>query len=188
MPDTPGRADERYGRTQPPVPVTAAAVGLWAAVFAALHWYWALGGRAGLGDAAVEADRALATGWFTGYNVGVATASTMLCALAIPAARDYVVTRNGRALTSLALLSAVVLLGRGAVGVVLLAPDALDGTAWQQPWVLLLVEPYFVLGGILFALLRQALTYRPTGADTASVSATTRAGARTGRWRRRQRR
>jgi hypothetical protein len=144
------------------VSVTAAAVGLWAAVFAALHWYWALGGRAGLGDAAVEADRALATSWFAGYNVVVATASTLLCALVIPAVQGHVVACHTRGLARLALFGAVVLLGRGAVGLVALIPALLDGTAWQQPWLLLVVEPYFVVGGIVFALLRRAAVHSVT--------------------------
>lgn len=44
-------------------------VGGWSLVFAAPHFYWALGGRAGLGAQAAAADAALQQSWFAIYNL-----------------------------------------------------------------------------------------------------------------------
>lgn len=47
-----------------PGPVWCVLVGTWSLVFAAPHFYWASGGRAGLGVEAAAADAALQQTWF----------------------------------------------------------------------------------------------------------------------------
>jgi len=54
---------------------TAIAAAAWSIVFAAVHVYWASGGRGGLGAAAAEADEAFSTTWFWVYNAVVAMLS-----------------------------------------------------------------------------------------------------------------
>ncbi len=45
------------------------AVVAWLVVFAAPHFYWAVGGRTGLGAQSAAADAAFQQGWFRGYNL-----------------------------------------------------------------------------------------------------------------------
>jgi hypothetical protein len=138
----------------------AAAVCIWTAVFSLIHWYWSLGGRAGLGAEAAEADAAFATSWFAVYNAGVAALSLAVCALVGFAIWRPTGKRTRGRVARLMLLVAILLLIRGLLGVTLLVPEIVKGTVGERPWMLLLIEPYFLLGGALFAVLW--LSLRPS--------------------------
>lgn len=64
-----------------------ALVVVWSLVFAALHVYWAVGGRAGLGPDAAEADAALARTPFFIYNLAAAGLALGGAAIAVVLAR-----------------------------------------------------------------------------------------------------
>jgi len=129
----------------------AVAALVWSAIFAAVHLYWAAGGRGGLGGSSDEADVALATGWFQLYNLVTAVLALAGAALAALLLRPGVSQRATRWIARLAAVAAVVLLLRGVLGVVMLVIETLgDGPSEPRPMLLLLVEPWFVLGGIVF--------------------------------------
>lgn len=133
-------------------------VTVWSLLFAAPHLYWALGGRAGLGAEAAEADAALGETGFFIYNLAVT-------GLAMCGATIAVVLTKGRAgprLRTLLLLAGAVasalLLVRGAVGLTLLGVSVLRSTFdGQTPVLLLAIEPWFLIGGLAYGamVLRQ---------------------------------
>ena len=145
-------------------PVAAAAVSTWALAFAAIHWYWAVGGRAGLGEQTSAADAALSTGWFAAYNLGVAAVSTLVCGLTASAVRPRLNRIARRRLAHLCLVGAIVLSARGVVGIALLVPEILSGEIERRPLILQLIEPGFLLGGALFLSLRVSLAGQPAQA------------------------
>lgn len=63
----------------------AVAVSPWSLMFAAPHFYWASGGRSGLGAEARAADEALAQPWFFFYNLltGVLALATAVAAVVL---------------------------------------------------------------------------------------------------------
>lgn len=113
---------------------------VWCVLFAVPHVYWAFGGRKGLGSQADDADVALGTWWFAAYNDAVIVACMAGVVLCVAAFRT-----GGLPLRRLCLLVAVALWLRGLVGVA----GLVVGTA-RTPLVLLLVEPAFVVGGLLW--------------------------------------
>lgn len=137
----------------------------WCLVFAAPHVYWAVGGRAGLGAEAAAADAALATWWFAAYNV-VATVLALVGAWLAPALAQGWPGPLRRWWHPVVTAAAVLLLVRGAIGLVGLALAA-AGEGIDSPVVLLAVEPWFVLGGLLFGALALASRRpgRPIGGD-----------------------
>lgn len=127
-----------------------ALAGVWSLVFAAPHFFWAVGGRAGLGTAAAAADAALQQGWFAAYNLAAGCLGIVGALVALALARG-VGPRARRWLLTASIVASVVLLIRGALGLTLLGADALGRTPDDQmPLVLLLIEPWFVLGGVAF--------------------------------------
>lgn len=120
-------------------------------MFAAQHFYWALGGRAGLGAQAAAADAALQQSWFAVYNL----AAGCLGILGAVVAYVLATSRGGRRLRRWLLVAAaiggVILLLRGMLGLALLGARMFSGTSDEQtPLVLLAIEPWFVLGGLAF--------------------------------------
>lgn len=145
-----------------PAAIAAAA---WSIVFAAMHVYWASGGRGGLGTAAAEADEAFSTTWFSAYNAVVAMLSL---AGAVVAASTAVATspRTARLLRRASWAAACVLIARGGLGIVFLLIDlAAGGLDPRPPMVLLLIEPAFVVGGIAYAAVARGMT--PSSRDMA---------------------
>lgn len=127
------------------------AVATWSFVFAAPHFFWALGGRAGLGAQSAEADQALAQPWFATYNVvaGVLGVGGVLLALVLSSRRGSRPVR--RWLLVAAVLAGLALLLRGVLGLTLLALDVLGGGLDRQvPALLLAIEPWFVIGGVAY--------------------------------------
>lgn len=126
----------------------------WCLVFAAPHLYWAAGGRAGLGAEAAAADAALATPWFAAYNLTTAVLSVAGAVLGVGFARGLpdVARRAARAALGVA---SVLLLVRGLIGTVGLVV-AVAGPGLTSPPVLVAVEGWFLLGGLLFGALYRA--------------------------------
>lgn len=63
--------------------------GAWSVIFAALHFYWALGGRAGLGAQTAAADAALQQGWFAAYNLTAGCLGLLGAAMALVLANRW---------------------------------------------------------------------------------------------------
>ena len=140
-------------------PVWCFLVGGWSLVFAAPHFYWASGGRAGLGSQAAAADAALQQTWFAAYNLAAACLGVIGAVLALALAGSCGGPRVRSWLAHAATAAAVVLLLRGLLGLTLLAVNVLqDRFDPQTPTILLAIEPWFVLGGLLYGIM--ALTQR----------------------------
>lgn len=124
---------------------------VWSSVFAAPHFYWALGGRAGLGAQAAAADAALQQGWFSAYNLAAGVLGLLGAAAgALVAVGRLTAPLQRRLLMALAAASVLLLL-RGALGLSLLAAGTSSGASDEPvPLVLLAIEPWFVLGGLAF--------------------------------------
>ena len=129
---------------------------VWSLLFAAPHLYWAMGGRAGLGAEAAEADAALGETAFFIYNLAVTGLAMCGATIAV------VLRRAGPRLRNLLLLASAVasalLLLRGAIGLTLLGLSVLRSTFdGQTPVLLLAIEPWFLIGGLAYGamVLRQ---------------------------------
>lgn len=136
---------------------------IWGAVFGALHVYWALGGRAGLGETSAEAEAAFQQSWFAAYNGVVIALTAAGVALAIAVATGHF--RARRSVAVLLLVAGSALLLRGVVGwVSLVATVATRGT-WGSPFLLVAVEAWFLAGGLVCIVLgrrmRRMLVERP---------------------------
>jgi len=140
----------------------AIAAAAWSIVFAAVHVYWASGGRGGLGATAAEADEAFSTTWFWAYNAVVVVLSL---GGAVVAASTAAVTsrRTARLLRRVSWAAAGVLVARGGAGIVFLLIDlAVAGLDPRPPLVLLLIEPAFIVGGLAFAAVARGRTATAT--------------------------
>jgi hypothetical protein len=123
----------------------------WSLMFAVPHVYWAAGGRAGLGAQAGAADAALRQTWFAGYNLLTAMLAILGAFVAVALARQWGGRRLRRWLLAMATLGCIALSVRGALGLILMSADLLRGTYdHSTPWLLVAVEPWFVLGGIVY--------------------------------------
>lgn len=127
----------------------------WCALFAALHLFWALGGGTGL---ASSAGRDLAERRPTGFVVfGLYGVSVVLIAavviLTVAAGWGRSPTWSRYATAVVALVGALLLL-RGVVLEILLGLDSggLRATvgSLETHWSLILWNPWFALGGVLF--------------------------------------
>ena len=139
-------------RTRPPSGLLwPILVGIWSLVFAAPHFYWAGGGRAGLGAQAAAADAALQQSWFAAYNLAAGCLGVAGVVVAFVLATTPGGGRVRRLLLMASAVASAVLLLRGALGLALLGVSALNGAPDEQtPAVLLAIEPWFVLGGLAF--------------------------------------
>jgi Protein of unknown function (DUF3995) len=141
-------------------------VAVWSAMFAAPHLYWAVGGRTGLGTQTAAADAALSQAWFAMYNLAAATLALggglAACLVALGRLR-----RVRRGLRATAGVVGLLLVVRGAAGLTLLGIGLLRGTGdATTPTVLLLIEPWFVGGGIAYAGMARSLRVTEAGDDT----------------------
>lgn len=126
-------------------------VGGWSLLFAAPHFYWAAGGRAGLGSQAAAANAALQQAWFAAYNLAAGCLGILGAVLALALARGWGRPVVRRWLVRAAAATAVVLLLRGAVGLTLLGVELPRGTInGRTPGILLAIEPWFVLGAVVY--------------------------------------
>lgn len=143
--------------------------GTWSLIFGAPHLYWALGGRAGLGHQAGAADAALSQPWFATYNLTVAGLTVAGALVALAVIRGLIEGRLRRWLRIAVGSVGVVLLLRGAVGLVLLGAGLLGGTSDPAtPPVLLLIEPWIVLGGVVQMGMARSLRPWEEGWDRAA--------------------
>ncbi len=142
--------------------------GAWSVIFAAPHFYWALGGRAGLGAQTAAADAALQQGWFAAYNLTAGCLGVLGAAMALVLANRWGGQRMHRWLMIASVAACAGLLLRGILGLTLLGVSLLRGTLDQEtPALLLAIEPWFVLGGLAYA--GMALSQR-SGSDTGTMS------------------
>jgi Protein of unknown function (DUF3995) len=138
------------GRSSPGV-LWAAAVSTWSVVFAAPHFYWALGGRAGLAGQAAAADVALQQSWFAAYNLVAGCLAILGAMVAAVLTLGWGGRRVRRCLLIATAAASVVLLVRGLLGVTLLGVSLVGGTFDEQtPTILLAIEPWFLLGGLAY--------------------------------------
>ncbi|WP_424187100.1 DUF3995 domain-containing protein [Actinokineospora sp. G85] len=122
----------------------------WAAVFACVHFFWALGGDVGLAASAGERLAAERPGWFVAgglWGVGFACVAGGLLGLGL-SRRDGC----GRSLGLLGWAAAALLLVRGIGVELLIILGAPEISAEQRFWTLVLWNPWFILGGVLFGL------------------------------------
>lgn len=126
-------------------------VTVWSLIFAAPHFYWAVGGRAGLGAQAAAADAALQQTWFAVYNVTAGCLAIVGVSVAVTLAKGWGGQRLRRWLLIAATAAAVTLLLRGVLGVALLAVSLLRGMFDDDtPAILLAIEPWFLVGGLVY--------------------------------------
>ena len=133
------------------------AAAAWAASFAALHVFWALGGSAGLASSAGSDLAETRPGWFVAgglWGVGGLLVGAALLGIALARAHARPWLRRLAVLGGLAV--AVLLLVRGIGVELLLLGGALDGNSAISPeqryWALVLWNPWFVAGGLAFGL------------------------------------
>lgn len=127
----------------------------WAALFAALHLYWGLGGSVGLAESAGEELARQRPGWFVVFGLyGVAVLLIGASGLALLLGRG---PRSGRWRWLLPLLGAgvtAVLVLRAVAVPLLIVSDAGYGggaiTSAQRTWALSVWNPWFLVGGALF--------------------------------------
>ena len=129
----------------------------WAAAFAVLHVFWALGGQAGLASSAGTELATERPGWFVAGGLwGVAVLLLVAAALGAALTRAH-----GRRLLVLGGAAVGLLLLLRGLGIeALLLAGAYDGNAAmsnaQRHWSLVLWNPWFVLGGLAFLLAARA--------------------------------
>lgn len=144
----------------------------WAVAFATLHFYWALGGSRGLAVSAgpLAEER---PGWFVALGLwGVGAVCLTGAALGWRLTGPRPPGTPGRLLTALGWSACAVLLVRGAALQFLLltgaAGPAIQISPEQRWWTLLLWNPWFLLGGVLFGLAARAFA-RPAAPEPSSA-------------------
>ncbi len=138
------------------------AAGTWSLVFAAPHFYWALGGRAGLGSRATAADAALQQTWFAAYNLTAGCLGILGAVVALALAKGWAGQRMRRWLLIAAAIAAVILLARGILGLILLGVSSFGSTFDDlPPAILLAIEPWFVIGGLAYGGMALSQHRRP---------------------------
>ena len=134
----------------------ASAAAAWSLIFAAPHVWWALGVSWAFPGNADDFARAFDRTWWLVYDLVVAVLCIVGAALALALVQPW-----GRALPAKLLRAAVwsgsaLLLLRGALGVAPMVWSLLRGTSNElHPWSYV-IEPWFLLGGILFGLAARA--------------------------------
>jgi len=128
---------------------------LWCCVFAAVHVFWALGGSAGLASSAGSDLAVRRPPMFVAVGLwGVAVALLAGAAFVGVAAAVNMPRRRRRVMAWMIGLAGVVLLARGVLVEVVLAADAggvrREVGPHQTRWSLVLWNPWFMLGGVLF--------------------------------------
>ncbi|WP_079173014.1 DUF3995 domain-containing protein [Streptomyces monashensis] len=146
--------EDRQGRTTARVWGRVACA--WAVAFAALHFYWALGGNWGLSVSAgpLAEER---PAWFVAAGLwGVGVLCLVGGALGWLLTRPWPRGRAGRVVKALGWSVCAVLLVRGVAVEMLLLTDAagraVDVSPDQRLWTLVLWNPWFLVGGLVFGL------------------------------------
>ncbi|NKY50857.1 DUF3995 domain-containing protein [Nocardia vermiculata] len=128
----------------------------WCCVFAAVHWFWALGGSVGLASSAGSDLATRRPPLFVAAGLwGVGAVLLAGAAFVGVAAAGNVPLRWRRIMAWTIGLAGLVLLARGVLVQVALATDmgGVRGEVGphQTRWSLVLWNPWFVLGGVLLA-------------------------------------
>lgn len=150
----------------------------WATAFALLHFFWALGGSAGLAASAGTQLAAERPAWFVLAALwGVGGLLLVGAAVGVALARAEVGGIRRLLLTVLGAGIALVLLARGLGIEILMLAGAYDANAalgpGQERWTLLLWNPWFVAGGIAFGAAAAAFrrsAVRPAGTPATPVT------------------
>ncbi|WP_030789159.1 DUF3995 domain-containing protein [Streptomyces sp. NRRL S-920] len=128
----------------------------WAVIFAALHFFWALGGEVGLDVSSGERLASERPAWFVAGGLwGVGLLCLIGSAIALGLRRRGVRGRRWRLLQLVGFAICALLLFRGVlVEVLLLAGVSAVGevSAAQKFWTLAVWNPWFILGGVLFGM------------------------------------
>jgi hypothetical protein len=149
---------------------------VWCLVFAAVHVFWALGGRTGLASSAGAELAARRPVSFVVFGLwGVAAVLTAGALLAAWAAWGQPRARWLRGLRILAVVVAAGLLLRGVLVEAALAAN-LGGVRQQvgpleTHWSLILWNPWFIIGGLSFLALALALAIHHRLAEPAATPA-----------------
>ena len=109
------------------------------------HTYWAAGGSAGLEDEPIE-------GTLAGMNYAAIVLSRVAAALALALVRPWGVFVPRRLLLVGAWGACLVLSVRGGAGLIQDLAIALGDSDEDVPTLILIFEPLFLVGGILFGL------------------------------------
>lgn len=117
----------------------------WALVFMVPHVYWALGGTAGLGNQSIEGALAV-------INYAAIVLSIVAAALALALIRPWGARVPRRLLLAGAWGACALLSLRGAAGVIQNIAIALGASDEGVPALMLIFEPLFLIGGVLFGL------------------------------------
>lgn len=117
----------------------------WSAVFIVPHVYWAAGGTAGLEGEPVE-------GALAAINYAAIVLSVVAAALALALVRPWGAAVPRRLLLLGAWGACAVLSLRGGAGLIQALATAFVGSDQDVPTLILIFEPLFLLGGILFGL------------------------------------
>lgn len=146
-----------------PATMAAYAACAWAVAFAAPHFWWALGVSAGFPGNTEDYRAAFGRTWFLVYDLvaGFACVAATLVALAL--GRSWGRRIPYRILLAAAWGTCALLVLRGGLGVLLLGWNLLGtatGDAEQVHPMSLVIEPWFLIGGVLFGV--AARGYRRT--------------------------
>ncbi|RJQ75849.1 DUF3995 domain-containing protein [Amycolatopsis panacis] len=146
----------------------------WAVLFAGAHFFWALGGELGLDISAGSRLAAERPGWFVAGGLwGVGGLCLVGAVVAGGLARRGVRGRRWRLLKLLGWGVAALLLVRG-IGIEVLILSGVRGvddavSSGQRFWTLALWNPWFILGGLLFALAARNFGKEPAARPAGEV-------------------
>jgi hypothetical protein len=145
----------------------------WALLFAAPHFYWGVGGAAGLDTALNREIVEHRDGWFLALNWGigllcvagglVALATVRPRGLRAPAWRLRGLPWLGFALLAARALDIYVEFGLGLTGITTIAADQRDEYLPLARWFLFLWLPWFALGAVAWGALASRPPRRRTG-------------------------
>jgi hypothetical protein len=136
---------------------TAAA---WSLIFAAPHFWWALGVSWAFPGDADDFEGAFDRTWWLVYDLVVGFLCLLGAAVALALVQPWGRALPARLLRTAVRSGAVLLLLRGALGVVPMVWSLLSGASDDvHPWSYV-IEPWFLVGGILFGLAAWSATRR----------------------------
>ncbi len=138
----------------------APAAAAWSLLFAAPHFWWAVGVSWAFPGDADDFDRAFDRTWWLVYDLVVGLLCLVAAGLALALVQPWGRALPAKLLHAAVWSGAVLLLVRGALGVVPIVWGLLSGSAKDvHPWAYV-IEPWLLVGGILFGLAARTSTHR----------------------------